>query len=64
MRALDPVDPVIARRHDRVKDPVRGDRAPVTETRCARERRRRNREPGDTPDRGCRDLRKVALAGM
>ncbi|CCH21426.1 hypothetical protein GCM10009848_24010 [Micromonospora lupini] len=62
VRALDPES---GRRHD--KPEIRGGaiRVPVTENPVRlRKRPHRDRELGDTPDRGCRDLRKVALVGM
>ncbi|GLY23370.1 hypothetical protein Misp04_31020 [Micromonospora sp. NBRC 101691] len=57
-------DPVVGQQHHRATTP--GKRATVRQghTRCGARVGTGNRELSDTPDRGCRDLREVALVGM
>ncbi|GAB4103447.1 hypothetical protein GCM10028790_24660 [Micromonospora taraxaci] len=56
--------PEFGRRHDKPK--IRGGvtRAPVTNSGSHAKASQRSRDEGDTPDRGCRGLRKATLVGM
>ncbi|NYH43481.1 hypothetical protein HNR22_003208 [Micromonospora jinlongensis] len=61
VRALSPES---GRRHDKPKIRGGATRAPVNKPGTHAKASQRGRDEGDTPDRGCRGLRKVTLVGM